>query len=72
MDLHDKRHDEDASDRCDVADEIEAEIVVERSVDRVRRHDQEDGVSVWERTHGHLSSDIAARTRPVLDHKLLT
>jgi hypothetical protein len=50
MDLHDKRHDEDASDRCDVADKIEAEIVIERSVDRVCRHDQEDGVSVWKWT----------------------
>ena len=50
MDLHDKRHDEDASDRCDVADKIEAEIVIERSVDRVCRHDQEYGVSVWKWT----------------------
>jgi hypothetical protein len=58
--------------RCDVADEIEFEIFVERSVDRVRRSDTEERVAVRGRAHDRLGRDSAAGARPVLDDDLLT
>src|SRR5262245_49857928 len=71
MDRHDKRLADDGCDRCDVADEIEIEVVVERRVDRVRRSRQEERVAVRRRLHDRLGTDIAAGTRPVLDDELL-
>src|SRR5262249_34128328 len=44
--LHDKGVADNARDRCDVADEIVAELVVERGVDRVRRRDEKQRVTV--------------------------
>src|SRR5215510_11813870 len=69
------RHDEgcvnDASDRRDVADEIEIELVVERRIDRVGRSDQEERVAVCRRAHDRFGTNIAARARPVLDDEWL-
>src|SRR5262245_63832095 len=49
--LHDKGVADDARDRCDVADEVETELIVERGVDRVRRRDEEQRVTVRSEEH---------------------
>ena len=46
MDHRHVRHADDAGDRCDVAAEIEAELVVERLIDQIRRRDEEERVAV--------------------------
>ena len=45
MYYHDFGRASDASDRRDVADEIEIELVVERRIDRAGRTDQEERVA---------------------------
>src|ERR1700751_4323155 len=52
-------------------DEIETEVVVERRVDCVRRSDLKERVAVGYRPNDHLGSNIAGRTRPIVDDKLL-
>src|SRR5262245_5584795 len=68
---HDEGCANDASDRRDVADEIEIELVVERRIDRVGRSDQEERVAVCRRAHDRFGTNIAARARPVLDDEWL-
>ena len=68
---HNEGDRDDAGDRCDVAEEVEIEFFVKRRIDRGRRADQEQGVSVRRRIHDHLRTNIAAGSRPVLDDKLL-
>jgi hypothetical protein len=58
-------------DGRDVANEIEIEIVVKRRIDRVRRTDQEQRVTVRRRENDRLGGDIAACARPVLDDEWL-
>src|SRR5262249_44178290 len=72
IDLHHLGHAEDASDRRDVANEIEIELVVERRIDRVRGDDQDERMPVRGRTHHCFSGDIAAGARPVLNDEWLT
>jgi hypothetical protein len=67
VDHHRKRCAYDTCDWRDVADEIEVEIVVERSVDRCRRANQEERIAVRRRSHDRRRGDIAAGTRPILD-----
>src|SRR5262245_32845470 len=57
----------DASNRRDVAAEIETKLFVQRSTDRVYRSDEEERVAIRRRTHDAFVGDIAARARPVLD-----
>ena len=52
-------------------DEIETEVVVERRIDCVRRSDLKKRVAVGDRPNDHLGSNIAGRTRPIVDNKLL-
>src|SRR3954447_14230532 len=66
---HDKGTTDQARDRRDVANEIETEVVVKRRIDRVRRTDQEQRVTVRSCMYDRLGGDIAAGARPVLDHK---
>src|SRR3954453_20009848 len=68
---HNERDRDDARDRCDVAEEVEIEFFVKRRVDRGRGADQKEGVSVRRRIHYHFRTNIAARSRSVLDDKLL-
>jgi hypothetical protein len=73
-----RMHDEDADpsmsarDRYDVADNVEAKLVVERDVPAVGRSKLEQRVTVWRSTNNHLRGKIAARARSVLDNELLT
>ena len=71
VDLQDHGHAEEAGDRCDVIDEIVAELLEQRRIDRVDRIDEEQGVAVRWRAHDRLGSDIVAAARPVLDDELL-
>src|SRR5262245_46702816 len=61
----------DARNRCDVADEIETELVIERRVDGVRRSRQEQRVAIRRRTHDGFGGNISTGTGPVLDDKWL-
>ena len=71
MDHHDEGTADEARDGRDVANEIEIEVVVKRRIDRVRRTDQEQRVTVRNCAHDRLGGDIAAGTRPVLDDEWL-
>ena len=55
----------------DVADEIEVELFVERSVDRIRTSDQEQRVAIRWRTHDGFGGNISAGTGPIFDDKWL-
>jgi hypothetical protein len=61
----------DARDRRYIAKEIEAELIIERGIDRVRRTHQEERVAVCGRAHDGLSADVAASTGSVFDKELL-
>jgi hypothetical protein len=71
VDHHHVGHARDARDRRDVADEVVAELVVERRVDRVRRAHHDERVAVGSGIHHRLGGDIGSGPRPVLDHELL-
>src|SRR5262249_25009175 len=68
---NDKRGIGNARDRRDVADKIEAEIRVERRVDRAGRYGHQERVTVRRCSHDEFGGDIAAEARPVLNHELL-
>src|SRR5262249_18504198 len=69
---HDKVGDcANTSNRRDVADKIEIELVVERRVDCVRGTNQEKRVTIRRRAYDRVDTDIAAAARPVLDDELL-
>src|SRR5215831_16237019 len=72
------RHDDDegsfadSRDRGDIAYEIEVEIPVERDVHRVGRDWHQDRVAVGFSLRDVFGGEVAASTRLVLDHELLT
>src|SRR5215216_722596 len=68
---HDKGTAHEARDGRDVADEIEIQFVVERRIDRVRRTDQEQRVTVRRRVHDRLGGEVAAGAQPVLNDEWL-
>ena len=68
---HHKATAQQAGDGCDIANEIEFEVLVKRRIDRVRRTRKQERVAVRSRTHDGLGGDIAAGARPVLDHEWL-
>src|SRR5262245_50703159 len=61
----------DASNRRDVANEIEFEMVVQGGVDRATRTDHEQRISVCGRAHDGLGSYVGTSTRPVLNDEWL-
>jgi hypothetical protein len=69
--LHDERYAEDPCDRRDIADEIEAEFIIRRRVDRILGIDHEEGIAVGRRTNGRFCANIAASARAILDDELL-
>src|SRR5262245_42062393 len=71
MDHRHVRHADDAGDRCDIADEIEIELVVEGRIDQICRRDKEERVAVRRRAHDRFGADIAATAWPVIDHEWL-
>ena len=71
VDLHDQRNALDLPDRRDVADKVEAELLVERDVDCVLRVDQQQRVAVGRHVGHGFGCDVAGGTRPDLDEELL-
>jgi hypothetical protein len=71
VDDHDQGFAGDARDRSNVAQEVEAEIGIERGADRVGRTDEQQRVTVGRRPHDRLGGDIAGAARAVLDHDRL-
>jgi hypothetical protein len=69
---HDVGKADDASDRRDVANEIEIKLLIQRGVDRVTRSHREQRIAVGRRANDRLGGDIAAGTRPILDDEWLT
>src|SRR5713101_9151080 len=61
----------DASDRRDVADEIEIEPFVECCADSVIRTSQKERIAVGGRTHDGFRPDIATGPWPVVHDELL-
>jgi hypothetical protein len=57
----------DAGRHCDIANENEWQIPVERGVDRVVRAGPDEGVTVGRRPHDGLGGDIAPGAGPVID-----
>jgi len=72
IDHHDKGDPPDARNRRDISYEIKVEIIVKRRIVSVRVGSDEQCVAVRRRPHDGLSCDVAARTRPVFNEKLLT
>ena len=60
-----------ASDRHQVADEIEVELAVKRGIDRIARIGHQQGVAIGRRGGDRLGSDIGAASWPVLDDERL-
>src|SRR6266404_6123499 len=71
IDLHHQRHAHDTGNRRDIADEIVAELVVERRVAHIRGTHHEERIAVRVCPHDRLGGDIAAGAWPVLDDELL-
>src|SRR5262252_7454922 len=61
-----------ARDRREVADKIEAEVVVQGRVERIDRRNVEQRGAVRDRAHDCFGGDIAAGARPILDDEWLT
>src|SRR5580704_1489193 len=57
---------------CDVADEIEIEVVIEGRVDRGSSIRTKERIAIGGRTDDSLRSDIAGGAGPVLDDEWLT
>ena len=71
VDLHDQRNALDPPDRRDVADKVEAELLIERDVDRVLRVHQQQRVAVGRHAGHGFGCDVAGGARPDLDEELL-
>ena len=71
MNLHHQRNAADQRHRHGVAHEAEAEIVEQRRIDAVRRHAEQQRVTVRRRAHDRFGCDVSARARPVVDHDRL-
>src|SRR6516164_5959377 len=71
VDDHDDRLATKTRDRRNVTDEIKTKIPVERCVYDVRRTDLEERIAVRRSTHDHLSGDIGACPRSILDDEWL-
>src|SRR5437763_16223801 len=62
----------DERNGCDVADEIEIELVIEGRVDRGSSIRTKERIAIGGRTDDDLGGDIAGGTGPVLDDEWLT
>jgi hypothetical protein len=69
---HDEGEADDASDRSDVAEEIEVEPVKQRCIDRASPSDQKQRVTVRSSTRDCFGGEIAPSAGPVLNDKLLS
>jgi|SRR5678815_883769 hypothetical protein len=72
MHLHDKWRAAYTSHRCNVANEIEIEILIKRGIDMVIRANQKERVAVGWRAHDRFGTHIAACAGPVFNNELLS
>src|SRR5262249_9222392 len=72
MHHHDIRYPRDAADRCDVSHEIEAEICVQRGVDRIPGANLQKRIANGGWIYDRLGGDTAGSARSVLDYELLS
>src|SRR5262249_60648894 len=68
---HDEGVPDDAGDWRDVAEKIEIELCVRRSIDRVCRSDEEECVAIGWNAYDRLGGNIAGSTWPALDDEWL-
>src|SRR5262249_57214552 len=61
---HDVRVHDNAGDRCDIANEVEIELVVQRRVDRAVTPGYEQRIAVLRSAHDRPGGDIGAATPP--------
>jgi hypothetical protein len=71
INLQHRRRLHDACNRHNAFYEIEIEVGIKRSVDRVRLGDEKQRVAVGVGVYRRLGGDVATGTRPVLDDQLL-
>src|SRR5260370_11883143 len=64
IDDHEKRGPVDASNRCDVAGKSKIEVVIERRVDRRRRGDCKQRITIRGRLHDRLRPGIWSGAPP--------
>ena len=64
MHVHDIGRAHDAGYGRNVADEIVAELLVKRCVDRVGQRGQQERVAIGRRAHGHFGPDGGSGNRP--------
>ena len=67
IDDHDFGRAQEACDWRHVADEIEAELVVQGRVDRVRQADKAERIAVGRRAYERLGGNVGPGARPVLN-----
>jgi hypothetical protein len=72
MDLHYICGPQNGGDRCDVMDEVKAQLVIERQVPGIGRRSPEQCVAVRLSVHHQLSREVAASAGTVLNDKRLT
>src|SRR5215204_7329366 len=70
--MQDRRRPHNAGDRSDVVDEVEIEFVIERRVDRIRRENQQQRVTVRRCARDRLGCQVGGGARAVLDDERLT
>src|SRR5262245_54584720 len=63
--------DRHARDRCDVTEEVEAELVVKGSIDRVGGTDCEERIAIGWSAHDRFGRDVGTAARTVLDDERL-
>jgi hypothetical protein len=65
IDQHKRKREDEARDRRDVTDEIEAETFVHRGIGRGRRRKHQQRVAVRRRSHDRFGADIGVCARAV-------
>src|SRR5664280_3853238 len=69
--LQDLRRPEGTCNRRNIADEVEAKVVVEGRVDRISHSHREERVAIGGRPNDRVGSNIAASPRSVVNDDLL-
>ena len=72
MHKNNHRHANDACDGCDIADEVEIELLVERRVYGIREGGQKQSMSIRRRIDDGFGADVAASSWSILNHEGLS
>src|SRR6516225_757024 len=71
IDEHQVGHADDPRNWRYIAHKVELEIAIERRITRIRKIRQKERIAISRRIRDHLSSDVAAGARPVLNDEWL-